>query len=76
MGIFFSVPETLPLEAQAASESGSGRRGERDGRSYAEVVRAGREPAWKFVAAPTDEEIFEHKTNVTDTKHNLSRSPS
>ena len=61
MGIFFSAPETLPLEKGEAhakrSESGSGKGKKRDGRSYAEVVRAGREPAWKFVAAPTDEEI-------------------
>ena len=51
MGIFFSSPETLPLEAKR-SESGSSGTGSRDGRSYAEVVRGGREPAWKFVAAP------------------------
>ena len=77
MGTFFSTPqEPSPPEAQAASEPGTAttlkspttERGKRDGRSYAEVVRAGPETgsmselqqsraSWKFVAAPTDEEM-------------------
>ena len=74
MGALFTSPEPSPLEAQAASEPGTTlkspttKRGKRDGRSYAEVVRAGPETgsmselrksraSWKFVAAPTDEEM-------------------
>ena len=79
MGTFFTSPKTSPLEAQAASEPGkptttlkgqgpTTRKGNRDGRSYAEVVRAGPETgsmsklqqsraSWKFVAAPTNEEM-------------------
>ena len=79
MGTLFSTPQEPPSpEAQAASEPGTTttlkgqgpttRKGNRDGRSYAEVVRAGPETgsmselqqsraSWKFVAAPTDEEM-------------------
>ena len=80
MGSFFSQ-EASPLEAQAASETkvlkGTGtkvlkspttKRGKRDGRSYAEAVRAGPETgsmsklsksgaAWKFVKAPKDKKM-------------------
>ena len=80
MGSFFSQ-KTFSLEAQAASEtqglkatcekapkSPTLTKSKRDGRSYAEAVRAGPETsamsklsvsgaAWKFCEAPKDEEM-------------------
>ena len=69
MGALFSTPkETLPPEQSATLKSRTDKSKNRDGRSYAEVVRAGPETSamsklqqsgasWKFVSAPKDEKM-------------------